>query len=363
MINEFNKCISERSNPLPITKNSYIVNSSNVATMKITRDNDPLNLTSLKAKFQWVLNQAKKLGLPPPPALATFGMTDEKRKKKMTKFIKEVFVTEDVRVDGIERNPIPHPGVALIQGLVINEPEPWIFFMNWNTDIGFQRENEFHLAPTTDLIRIYNKIKTDSEIASEMFTKMIYVIEARNDCNKAREIVEKNLDNVTKEPLSDGTQRLCKDSLSAKHQRATSDKEYAEVLRRVRGGNTLTILLPFEEEQTELKDCSLKKECPSNKTSTPSYPSSNNSFNKPKPYTPPFNQTSSQNTSNHQKDYKGKYKGLKAEMAILTKRIDDLTNGKESVSSEDEGTTRIRAFMAIAEDEPSVGKTDARSCQ
>ncbi|GJU03677.1 hypothetical protein Tco_0517528 [Tanacetum coccineum] len=35
--------------------------------------------------------------------------------------------------------------------------------------------------------------------------------------------------------------------------------EYAEVLRRVRGGNTLTILLPSEEEQAELKDCSLMK--------------------------------------------------------------------------------------------------------
>ncbi|GJQ90868.1 hypothetical protein Tco_0002007 [Tanacetum coccineum] len=34
---------------------------------------------------------------------------------------------------------------------------------------------------------------------------------------------------------------------------------------------------------------------------------------------------------------------------------------KEFVSSWDEGTTRIRAFMAIAEDEPSVGKADARS--
>ncbi|GJT83577.1 hypothetical protein Tco_1057919 [Tanacetum coccineum] len=91
--------------------------------------------------------------------------------------------------------------------------------------------------------------------------------------------------------------------------------------------------------------------------------------------------------SNHQKDYKEKYKGLKAEMAVLTKRIDDLTKGKsekgknekgksekgliaesfdwdeESVSSEDEGTTRIRAFMAIAEDEPSIGKADARSGQ
>ncbi|GKD71909.1 hypothetical protein Tco_1325999 [Tanacetum coccineum] len=78
---------------------------------------------------------------------------------------------------------------------------------------------------------------------------------------------------------------------------------------------------------------------------------------------------------------------LKAEMAVLTKRIDDLTKGKsekgknekgksekgliielfnydkEYISSKDEGTTKIRAFMAIAEDEPSVGKADARSGQ
>ncbi|GJS37490.1 hypothetical protein Tco_0535872, partial [Tanacetum coccineum] len=33
------------------------------------------------------------------------------------------------------------------------------------------------------------------------------------------------------------------------------------------------------------------------------------------------------------------------------------------VSSEDEGTTTFKAFMAIAEDEPSVGKGDARPCQ
>ncbi|GJY82161.1 retrovirus-related pol polyprotein from transposon TNT 1-94 [Tanacetum coccineum] len=61
-----------------------------------------------------------------------------------------------------------------------------------------------------------------------------------------------------------------------------------------------------------------QKVCPSNKTSTPSYPSSNNSFNKSKSYTAPFNQTSSHNTGNYQKDYKGKYKGLKAEMAVLS---------------------------------------------
>ncbi|GKA89836.1 retrovirus-related pol polyprotein from transposon TNT 1-94 [Tanacetum coccineum] len=129
------------------------------------------------------------------------------------------------------------------------------------------------------------------------------------------------------------------------------------------------------------------REYPSHKTSTLSYPSSNNSFNKSKPYTPSFNQTSSQNSGNHQKVYKGKYKGLKAEMVVLTKRIDDITKGKSEkgkkdkensekgllaesfdwddkfVSSDDEGSTKISSFMEIAEDEPSVGKVDTRSGQ
>nr|GEW36676.1 hypothetical protein [Tanacetum cinerariifolium] len=72
-------------------------------------------------------------------------------------------------------------------------------------------------------------------------------------------------------------------------------------------------------------------------------------------------------------------------MAVLTKRIDDLTKGKskkgknekgksdkgliaesfdwdeESVSSKDERTTKIKAFMVIVDDGPSIGKVDARS--
>ncbi|GJV93422.1 retrovirus-related pol polyprotein from transposon TNT 1-94 [Tanacetum coccineum] len=62
---------------------------------------------------------------------------------------------------------------------------------------------------------------------------------------------------------------------------------------------------------------------------------------------------------------------------MLTKNIDAMSKGKsekglvvesfdwdeESVSSEDEGVTKVKAFMAIAEDEPSVGKADARSGQ
>nr|GEW35913.1 retrovirus-related Pol polyprotein from transposon TNT 1-94 [Tanacetum cinerariifolium] len=121
---------------------------------------------------------------------------------------------------------------------------------------------------------------------------------------------------------------------------------------------------------------------PSNKTSTPLYPSSNISFNKSKPYTPLFTSNISQNSSNHQKDYKGKYKGLKAEMAVLSQRIDELTKRKnnkgkgdkgksdkglvaesfdlddESVSLEDEWNIKFKAFMEIAEDEPSIGKGD-----
>ncbi|GJU96647.1 hypothetical protein Tco_1321403 [Tanacetum coccineum] len=61
--------------------------------------------------------------------------------------------------------------------------------------------------------------------------------------------------------------------------------------------------------------------------------------------------------------YKGIYEGLKAEMAVLTQRIDDLAKGKSEKGKKDKGTTRIRAFMAIAEDEPFVGKADARSGQ
>ncbi|GJX57638.1 hypothetical protein Tco_0287535 [Tanacetum coccineum] len=34
---------------------------------------------------------------------------------------------------------------------------------------------------------------------------------------------------------------------------------------------------------------------------------------------------------------------------------------EESLSSEDKGTTTVKAFMTIAKDEPAVGKTDARS--
>ncbi|GJX81107.1 hypothetical protein Tco_0329256 [Tanacetum coccineum] len=101
--------------------------------------------------------EGKRLGLPPPAELQFWIDANEKKR----------------------RNLIPPPGIMPVQGFVINEPESGIFFMNGNTDIGFQRESEFHLAPTTELIRLQRQIKIDSEIAKEMFSRINYVIEAR----------------------------------------------------------------------------------------------------------------------------------------------------------------------------------------
>ncbi|GJW93858.1 hypothetical protein Tco_0173530 [Tanacetum coccineum] len=60
------------------------------------------------------------------------------------------------------------------------------------------------------------------------------------------------------------------------------------------------------------------------------------------------------------KNEKGKSDKGKSDKGLIAESFnwDD-----DSVSSEDEGTTTFKAFMAIAKDEPSVGKGDARSCQ
>ncbi|GJW40431.1 hypothetical protein Tco_0066276 [Tanacetum coccineum] len=117
MFDKYNHQITHRADQLPITKISYKINSSKEPTMRITRANDPLNVTvherfklktlgfsewlevhslasktmsksndvllqSLRAKFEWVLNQASALGLPPPPELAHFGKPAEEKKIK-----------------------------------------------------------------------------------------------------------------------------------------------------------------------------------------------------------------------------------------------------------------------------------------
>ncbi|GJV39935.1 hypothetical protein Tco_1418375 [Tanacetum coccineum] len=183
IVEEYNHQISFKANPLPITKISYVVNSNKEATMKITKGDNPLNLI-----------------VHPNLRLKSLGFSEWlevhallRKKRKRTQFLKEAFVTEDIRVNGMNRNLIPPHGVVPIKGLIIKEPESGIFFMNKNTDIAFQRESEFHLTPTIQLIRIQNQIKVDSKIVDEMFRKMIYVIKARSDCIKARGTVMKGL--------------------------------------------------------------------------------------------------------------------------------------------------------------------------
>nr|GFA71655.1 hypothetical protein [Tanacetum cinerariifolium] len=116
-----------------------------------------------------------------------------------------------------------------------------------------------------------------------------------------------------------------------------------------------------------------QKDYPSIKTSTPPYPSANRSYNKPKFHTSPTPQHNS-NVNDNQKDYKVKYKGLKAEIVVLTKKIDAMNKGKsekglvaesfdwdeELAFSDDEGMSMVKAFMAIVDEEQLVRRNNAR---
>ncbi|GKB02844.1 hypothetical protein Tco_0830933 [Tanacetum coccineum] len=102
-----------------------------LASKKKGRSIDML-LQSLKVKFHWVLNQAKKVGLPPLQELATFGKTAEDKKRKRSKMIKHMFVKEDVEVDGTQRNVAPPAGVIGKIKHVIREPEAGFFYLNGN---------------------------------------------------------------------------------------------------------------------------------------------------------------------------------------------------------------------------------------
>nr|GEW45967.1 hypothetical protein [Tanacetum cinerariifolium] len=58
----------------------------------------------------------------------------------------------------------------------------------------FQRENEFHLDSTTQLIKQLKHIKKDTPKGREMVKKLQFAIEARDDVNEARRIIRENLD-------------------------------------------------------------------------------------------------------------------------------------------------------------------------
>ncbi|GJS50922.1 hypothetical protein Tco_0624284 [Tanacetum coccineum] len=186
MLEEFNKCIYKRTNPLPITKISYRVKSSKEASMRITRGNDPLNLTVYdKFRLRTLgFNEWLELGVPPPPELSTFGISmNDRKRKRSSEILQEVFVKENIVVDGMQRNLILPSGIEGSRGRVIREPESWIFFYNGNFDLVFQREEEFHLATTAQLIRLQSAIQRGTPLAEEMFRKLELTIKARDDVN------------------------------------------------------------------------------------------------------------------------------------------------------------------------------------
>nr|GEU37100.1 hypothetical protein [Tanacetum cinerariifolium] len=135
---EYNHYIKIKDDPLPITKFNYKVNkTSKVTTMRIIRNNQSINLKiydkfilkmlgfsewlelhdleskkqndtndqllkNLKAKFQWVAITAGKLSIPAPPQLTTFELPPVKKKKKRKgEMIHEVFIKENIMVDGM----------------------------------------------------------------------------------------------------------------------------------------------------------------------------------------------------------------------------------------------------------------------
>ncbi|GJU69296.1 hypothetical protein Tco_1255555 [Tanacetum coccineum] len=173
MLEEYNYYITFRADPLPFTKISYkIDNSSKQASMKITRNNQPYNLTvydmfvlKILGFSEWLevhalASKAGRLGISPPPELSAFGLYVSKKKRKRSyEILKEVFVKEDIVVDGMHRNLVPPPGVEDSRGLVISEPKSGIFFYNGNFNLVFQREEEFHLATIAQMIRTQSAIQ------------------------------------------------------------------------------------------------------------------------------------------------------------------------------------------------------------
>ncbi|GJW46364.1 hypothetical protein Tco_0078010 [Tanacetum coccineum] len=117
MLKEYNYYITHWADQLPITKISNGINNhTKEETMRIERNNQPLNR--------------------------------------------------------MHRNLIPPQRVIESRGLVITKIEAKIFFSNGNSDLDFQRENEFHLAITPHLIRTQSAIQRNTLEAKEMYKKM-----------------------------------------------------------------------------------------------------------------------------------------------------------------------------------------------
>nr|GEY75274.1 hypothetical protein [Tanacetum cinerariifolium] len=84
----------------------------------------------------------------PTPLSLFFPQAAERKRKRSSEVLNQVFLKEDIMVDGIHTNLATLPGVEGSKGLLISEPKSRIFFYNRNFDMVFQKEEEFYLATT-----------------------------------------------------------------------------------------------------------------------------------------------------------------------------------------------------------------------
>ncbi|GKA88344.1 hypothetical protein Tco_0810108 [Tanacetum coccineum] len=289
MLKEFNECINKRANQLPIIKIICRITFSQDATMRFTRGNDLLNVV------------AKKLGVPPLPQLLTFGISNKDKKRKRTfEIIQEVFVKEDVVVDGMHKKLAP-PGVEGRRGLVIRKPKALMFYYNGKFDLVFQSDSEFHLATTIQLVRLQGSILRDApegeemfklmelEIKSrkdalvrlqgsilrdapggeEMFKLMELEIESRKDAVKAREIIKDNLDGIGQHQLR------VKDSLSKGLRGTEGLTEYKALASNIRRIQVKDIVKEVEDYLKTYSSARMDISCQSSSlmagSSMPSY--------------------------------------------------------------------------------------------
>ncbi|GJR67379.1 hypothetical protein Tco_0013444 [Tanacetum coccineum] len=122
---------------------------------------------------------SKTKGIPSRPELSTFRVSiNDKKRKRSSEILNEVFVKEDIVVDRMHKNLIHPLKVEGRKRLVITEPGSGVFFYNGSFDLVFQREEEFHLATTPQLIRLHNGILRGNPKAKEFFKKLELTIES-----------------------------------------------------------------------------------------------------------------------------------------------------------------------------------------
>ncbi|GJU01715.1 hypothetical protein Tco_1112053 [Tanacetum coccineum] len=97
-------------------------------------------ISGLKAEKEKLEQQLRKLLNPATLKAQAQKWTEHeaKKAKMMEEYNHQISFRADIKAAGFQ-NLIPPPGIMPIQGLVINEPESGIFFMNGNTDIDMER--------------------------------------------------------------------------------------------------------------------------------------------------------------------------------------------------------------------------------